>query len=1538
MMRTAFSRISGMTAQQRTSLADEFDRVSRIAVAEPVAVVGIGCRFPGDVDGPESFWDFLVAGRNAISTVPADRWDAEAFYHPDPLTPGRMTTKWGGFVPDVAGFDAEFFGITPREAAAMDPQQRMLLEVAWEALEHAGIPPDSLGGTRTAVMMGVYFNEYQSMLAASPQNVDAYSGTGNAHSITVGRISYLLGLRGPAVAVDTACSSSLVAVHLACQSLRLRETDLALAGGVSITLRPETQIAISAWGLLSPQGRCAAFDAAADGFVRGEGAGVVVLKRLTDAVRDGDQVLAVVRGSAVNQDGRSNGVTAPNTAAQCDVIADALRSGDVAPDSVNYVEAHGTGTVLGDPIEFEALAATYGHGGDACALGAVKTNIGHLEAAAGIAGFIKATLAVQRATIPPNLHFSQWNPAIDAASTRFFVPTQNSPWPTAEGPRRAAVSSFGLGGTNAHVIIEQGSELAPVSEGGEDTGVSTLVVTGKTAQRMAATAQVLADWMEGPGAEVAVADVAHTVNHHRARQATFGTVVARDRAQAIAGLRALAAGQHAPGVVSHQDGSPGPGTVFVYSGRGSQWAGMGRQLLADEPAFAAAVAELEPVFVEQAGFSLRDVIATGKELVGIGQIQLGLIGMQLTLTELWRSYGVQPDLVIGHSMGEVAAAVVAGALTPAEGLRVTATRARLMAPLSGQGGMALLGLDAAATEALIADYPQVTVGIYNSPRQTVIAGPTEQIDELIARVRAQNRFASRVNIEVAPHNPAMDALQPAMRSELADLTPRTPTIGIISTTYADLHTQPIFDAEHWATNMRNPVRFQQAIASAGSGADGAYHTFIEISAHPLLTQAIADTLEDAHRPTKSAAKYLSIGTLQRDADDTVTFRTNLYTADIAHPPHTCHPPEPHPTIPTTPWQHTHHWIATTHPSTAAPEDPGSNKVVVNGQSTSESRALEDWCHQLAWPIRPAVSADPPSTAAWLVVADNELCHELARAADSRVDSLSPPALAAGSDPAALLDALRGVDNVLYAPPVPGELLDIESAYQVFHATRRLAAAMVASSATAISPPKLFIMTRNAQPISEGDRANPGHAVLWGLGRSLALEHPEIWGGIIDLDDSMPAELAVRHVLTAAHGTDGEDQVVYRSGARHVPRLQRRTLPGKPVTLNADASQLVIGATGNIGPHLIRQLARMGAKTIVAMARKPGALDELTQCLAATGTDLIAVAADATDPAAMQTLFDRFGTELPPLEGIYLAAFAGRPALLSEMTDDDVTTMFRPKLDALALLHRLSLKSPVRHFVLFSSVSGLLGSRWLAHYTATSAFLDSFAGARRTMGLPATVVDWGLWKSLADVQKDATQISAESGLQPMADEVAIGALPLVMNPDAAVATVVVAADWPLLAAAYRTRGALRIVDDLLPAPEDVGKGESEFRTSLRSCPAEKRRDMLFDHVGALAATVMGMPPTEPLDPSAGFFQLGMDSLMSVTLQRALSESLGEFLPASVVFDYPTVYSLTDYLATVLPELLEIGATAVATQQATDSYHELTEAELLEQLSERLRGTQ
>ncbi|WP_373169334.1 type I polyketide synthase [Mycobacterium marinum] len=896
-MTSLAERAAQMSPKAREVLARELVRAGTAFptdIAEPVAVVGIGCRLPGNVSGPDSFWQLLVDGRDAVDEVPADRWDADAFYDPDPRAPGRMTTKWGGFIDDVAGFDADFFGITPREAVAMDPQQRVLLEVAWEALEHAGLPPDSLSGTRTAAVMGLSAWDYTIVNLERRAEIDAYISTGNPHSAAVGRISYLLGLRGPAVAVDTACSSSLVALHLACQSLRLRESDVALAGGVQLMLSPFTSIALSKWSALSPTGRCKTFDALADGFVRSEGCGVVVLKRLVDAVRDGDRVLAVVRGSAINQDGRSNGMTAPNAAAQRDVIGTALKLADATADSVNYVETHGTGTVLGDPIEFEALAATYGlgkdKGADSCALGSVKTNLGHLEAAAGITSFIKATLAVAHGYIPPNLHFSRWNPAIDASSTRLFVPTQGAQWPA--GLRRAAVSSFGLSGTNAHVVLEQPPAPAPADQ--PRSGLSALVVSGKTPQRVAAMASALADWVDGPGAQTPLADVAHTLNHHRARHGKFGAVVARDRAGAVEGLRALAAGQPGPGVLGCQDVQNQPGTVFVYSGQGSQWVGMGRQLLADEPSFAAAIAELEPDFVAQAGFSLQQTLTEGREVVGIDRIQPVLVGIQLALTALWRSHGVTPDAVVGHSMGEVSAAVVAGALTPADGFKVIATRSRLMARLAGQGAMALLELDSDAAEALIADYPQVTLAVHASPHQSVVAGPPESVDAVIAAVAGQNRLARRIEVDVASHHPIIDPILPDLRSALADLTPQPPAIPMITTTCEQ--PQPVLDADYWAANLRNPVRFHQAITTAGAQ----HHTFVEISPHPLLTHAITDTLAAAESRTR-----LITATLQRYGDDAITFHTNLaavgkkpadaVTGQLAD-------------IPVTPWQHTQFWV------------------------------------------------------------------------------------------------------------------------------------------------------------------------------------------------------------------------------------------------------------------------------------------------------------------------------------------------------------------------------------------------------------------------------------------------------------------------------------------------------------------------------------------------------------------------------------------------------------------------------------------------------
>ncbi|WP_305728421.1 beta-ketoacyl reductase, partial [Mycobacterium malmoense] len=613
----------------------------------------------------------------------------------------------------------------------------------------------------------------------------------------------------------------------------------------------------------------------------------------------------------------------------------------------------------------------------------------------------------------------------------------------------------------------------------------------------------------------------------------------------------------------------------------------------------------------------------------------------------------------------------------------------------------------------------------------------------------------------------------------------------------------------------------------------------------------------------------------------------------------------------------HHWLTTTPVTLQLPETPRRNGFAPVGAAGSEY--LDGWCYRLTWPAKPL--ADAGQTAGggrWLVVGGTDLAAELGSELGHAAVTL-----AADADPAALATALGGVDRVLYAPQAPGDPLDVGSAYRLFHQVRRLSAAMVAAG----SPARLFLVTRNAQPVTDGDRANPAHGVLWGLGRTLALEHPEIWGGIIDFDGSVPAELAMPRLLSEVTGGDGEDQVVYRRGVRHVPRLQQRTVPtDSPVALDAGACQLVIGATGNIGPYLIGQLARMGAKTIVAVSRNPGTrLQELSESLAAQGINLVTVAADATDEAAMGALFDRFGADLPPLEGIYLAAFAGQPVLLDDMTNDDVHAMFAPKLDAAALLHRLSLKTPVRHFVLFSSISGLTGSRWLAHYTATSGYLDALAHARRTLGLPATTVNWGLWKSLADAQGDAGQISVESGLLPMDDEVAITALPLAMSPAAGTHSVVVAADWPLLAAAYRTRGSLRIVDDLLPKSSDASPIPA--RDWSRLSPAEVR-DELHTGLRGIAARELRIPESD-LESDRPLAELGLNSLMAMAIRREAEMLVGIELSATMLFNYPTVASLAKYLTKLVApqadsEKDEIAALSASAGSTLDSLFDRIES--------------
>ncbi|MGE2835896.1 acyltransferase domain-containing protein [Mycobacterium sp. SMC-4] len=875
--------------------------VKRGGLDEPIAVVGLGCRFPGDIHGPDELWQFLTDGKSAVSQVPSWRWESFDDGSAEATAALRKTTQWGSYLSDVDEFDAEYFEISPSEADKMDPQQRLLLEVTHEALEHAGIRPEALRHTQTGVFAGAGFGEYGVLASKDLSQVNAYSGTGGALSIIANRVSYYFDLRGPSVTIDTACSSSLVAIHLACQSLRTGDSDVALAAGVNLLLSPAPTLSFDQAEAMSPSGRCHSFDARADGFVRGEGCGVAVLKRLSDAERDGDRILAVVRGSAVNQDGRSNGLMAPNPSAQMGVLRSAYAAAGVEPRDVDYVEAHGTGTLLGDPIEARALGTVLGRGRRPDApllIGSVKSNLGHTEAAAGIAGFAKAVLALQHGRVPANLDYQTPNPHIPFDKLRLKVVAEPTDLPSSRRPRVAGVSSFGFGGTNAHVVIEQAPAPAdaPVPES-VGSPVTTLVVSGKSAQRIAATAAAVADWMTGPGVEESLPQVAHALNHHRSQHTRFATVCARTREDAVAGLRALAAGESAPGVVAPLDKTRKPGRVFVYSGQGSQWAGMGRQLLAEEPAFAAAVAELEPVFVEQVGFSLHDVIAGGQDVTGIDRIQPVLVGIQLALTELWRSYGVHPDAVIGHSMGEVAAAVVAGGLSVADGLKVIATRSRLMKRLSGQGAMALVELDADAAEELIADFSDVTVAVHASPRQTVIAGPPEQVDAVIAAVAAQDRLARRVEVDVASHHPTVDPILEELRTALQDLRPTEPVIPIVTTTGGHDEADPVFDADYWVDNLRNPVRFSEAVTAAGAD----HGVFVEVSPHPLLTYGITDTVGTDH--------HRVVPTLLRDADETLTFHTHAnstYTNQVPATPHVC---GPRPTLPTTPWLHSRHWVS-----------------------------------------------------------------------------------------------------------------------------------------------------------------------------------------------------------------------------------------------------------------------------------------------------------------------------------------------------------------------------------------------------------------------------------------------------------------------------------------------------------------------------------------------------------------------------------------------------------------------------------------------------
>ncbi|WP_068180385.1 type I polyketide synthase [Mycobacterium sp. UM_CSW] len=805
----------------------------------PVAVIGMACRLPGGINSPDLFWEALLRGDDLVKEIPAERWDVDYYYDPEPGVPGRSVCKWGSFLDNVGDFDPEFFGITEKEATAMDPQHRLLMETAWEAMEHAGLTKDTMA-EETGVFVGLNYGDYQFVHAATDAFDGPYGNPGTISCMASGRIAYALGLHGPAVTIDTACSSGLFAIHQACRSLNDGESNLAFAGGVNVMMEPRRSASASAGGMLSGTGHCFAFDVKADGFVSGEGCVVLLLKRLTDAQRDGDRILGVIRATAANQDGHTMNIAMPSGEAQAAVYRTALAAAGVDASTVGMVEAHGTGTPVGDPIEYGSLAEVYGIG-NPCVLGASKTNFGHTQAAAGALGMMKAVLSVQHGVVPKNLHFESLPDEMARIDTGLFVPQENTPWPlNGDQPRRAAVSAYGISGTNVHAIVEEAPE--PLSRNGAATragrdGTLLFPLSATSDDSLRETAARLADWVEAHATELAAPDLAYTLARKRGHRSVRTTVLASDTAELLTALRDVANGD---ALFQEVVGQEERGPVWVFSGQGSQWATMGTDLLANEPAFAAAIAEIEPLIAHESGFSVTEALTAPEKVTGIDRVQPTIFAMQVALAATMKSYGVRPGAVIGHSMGESAAAVVAGALSLEDGVRVICRRSRLMTKIAGSGAMASVELPAqqVLSELMARGVNDAVVAVVASPQSTVIGGATETVRELVAVWEQREVMAREVAVDVASHSPQVDPILDELYDVLAEIEPLTPEVSYYSATSFDPREEPYCDANYWVDNLRHTVRFSAAVQAA---LEDGYRVFGELSPHPLLTHAVDQT-------------------------------------------------------------------------------------------------------------------------------------------------------------------------------------------------------------------------------------------------------------------------------------------------------------------------------------------------------------------------------------------------------------------------------------------------------------------------------------------------------------------------------------------------------------------------------------------------------------------------------------------------------------------------------------------------------------------------
>ena len=1524
---------------------------SSVEPTDRFAIIGYAARFPGAKDA-DGYWEILRDGRDAISEVPSDRWDVDEFFDPDPGAPGKVVTRRAGFVEDVTGFDAPFFGMSTREVRLMDPQHRLLLETAWRAIEHSGTAPTDLADSNTGVFVGLATHDYLGMASdeLTYPEIEAYMAIGTSNAAAAGRISYRLGLQGPSVAVDTACSSSLVAIHQACQALQLGECDLALAGGANVLLTPATMITFSSAHMLAPDGRCKTFDAAADGYVRGEGCGVIVIKRLEDAVRDGDRIRAVIRGSAINQDGASGGLTVPNGVAQQRVISDALKRADLEPSEVGYLEAHGTGTSLGDPIEAQAAGAALGEGrdpGQPLLIGSAKTNIGHLEAAAGIAGVIKVVLSLEHETLPKHLHFENPSPHIPWDRLAVEVVTETMPWERNGRARIAGVSSFGFAGTNAHVILEEAPVAAQSEVAAESpvpAGFDLLPLSARTPDALVRLADQYRTWLTAHP-DAGLADVCFTAGVGRAHLEQRAAIVVDSRAAALELLGALADDRPAPGLVRGDAQEP-PKTAWLFTGQGSQYPGMAKELYDAEPVFAETVDRCAAAVASVLEKPLLDVLFgdgpdAEEALRQTSYAQPALFAVELGLARLWQSWGIEPDVVLGHSVGQYTAACVAGVFSLEDGAQLIAERGRLFGSLPAGGQMVAVFAPAERVERLTDDFPSLSVAAYNGAN-TVLSGPETDLEQAVARLTADGSRCDWLETSHAFHSALLEPILDEFEAYADRFTFSTPQrILIDNRTGKALGWSAKLDGAYWRRHARQPVEFAKSVETL---AELGCKVLIELGPQPVLTAAALRAWPDP------ATAPRAIASLRRSTADHRQLMEAVADAYVAgHQPAFGAFQRTHARkldLPTYPFERRQYWYSDNWSDDRAPN--GAQPVATS--TTQAMRLLEDGRidelaalldgaeadaatvgvlkrlaaqhnqqrsstsiandrYEFGWERVPAPTETTGTS--WLFVggaAPHELLDILtARGdqyrtlelpeSDADVDRLAGELRAAAEDPALRIVALAALESDS-APSMQG-LLRMQ--HRTLSGTRRL---FRAASAAELRAP-IWLVTMGAQRATEGDTVSPIQSALWGFGRAAALELPQVWGGLVDLAEGSADEWAQLISVVAAQQDSvvREDQYALRGSDAYVPRLVRAiTRPeATPLTLRTDATYLVTGGLGSIGRELAGYLAANGAKHLVLTSRRePGedAARHLDALRAEHGCDVRVLTADVADAHDVARLLAAVRSELPPLAGIIHAAGELGTTPIGDLDDAEVDRVFAGKVWGAWHLSEASSDLALDFFISTSSIASVWGGYGQTAYGAANAFLDGLAWRLRERGIASHAVNFGPWAAgMADAESRARL--EQRGVRTLPPAEALAGLADVVSGSSTASGVVARIDWarflPLFQQAGR-RGFLTELEREVPtlaAPAVTPSGKTAFVEQLTNAPVQQRKKLITDYLRDAVADVTRVDVAE-IREDAGFFDLGMDSLMAVELRRRIEQGVGKEIPVTLVMDHPRLSDAADYL--------------------------------------------